>query len=154
MRTGKGKFKERKRILSKTECFIYQLIESCLKLDLDRTIALRIINLIFESYPKYLNSDNKRIISIQKMDYRNYRRYVNELMAMSPIHKAYFKQYDHSNPDYIVTKQKSKDKRQFENLLFLLSENDKKLPYRKYKIVDTDDLVFRALIQIDKSYTF
>jgi hypothetical protein len=76
-------------------------------------------------------------------------------MAMSQTHVEYFRQFDNTDPNYIITKQKTKDKRQFENLLFLLSENDKKsLPYKKFKIVDTDDLVFRALIQIDKSYTF
>src|SRR5688500_18985317 len=157
MRTSKGKFKQRKRTLSKNECFIYQIIESCLKLDLDRTTALNVINLILKHYSHLLMGNNK-IITITKMDYRNYRRYVNELMAMSSLHTEYFKQYDTSDPngtDHIISKEKGKDVRQFENLLFLLSENDKKsLPYKKYKIADTDDLVFRALIQLDKSYTF
>ncbi len=154
LRTTEGKFKQRKRILSKNECFIYQLIESCLKYDLDQMTALNVINLILEHYSHFFKIEDK-IITIQKMTYRNYRRYVNELMAMNPLHIEYFKQFDQSNSNYIITKQKSKDKRQFENLLFLLSENDKKiLPYKKYKIADTDDLVFRALIQIDKSYSF
>lgn len=158
MRTAKGKFKQRKRTLSKNECFIYQLIESCLKFDLDKTTALNVINLILKYNSHLLTTDNK-IITIEKMDYRNFRRYVNELMAMSPLHREYFKQYDKLDPtgtDHIISKEKSKDIRQFENLLFLLSEDEpkKNLPYKKYKIADTNDLVFRALIQLDKSYTF
>jgi hypothetical protein len=156
MRTAKGKFKERKRILSINECLIYQIIESCLKFDLDRSTSLNVINLILKHY-SYLLMGNNKIITIQKMDYRNYRRYVNELMGMSPLHQEYFKQYDTSDPngtDRILSKEKTKDIRQLENLLFLLSENNESLPYKKFKIVDTDDLVFRALIQLDKSYTF
>jgi hypothetical protein len=142
-------------MLSKNECFIYQLIESCLKYDLEQMTALNVINLILEHYSYLFTTGDSKIISIEKMTYRNYRRYVNELMAMSQTHVEYFRQFDNTDPNYIITKQKTKDKRQFENLLFLLSENDKKsLPYKKFKIVDTDDLVFRALIQIDKSYTF
>src|SRR5688500_9725014 len=122
MRTSKGKFKPRKRILSINECFIYQLIESCLKFDLDRTTALNVINLILEYHSHLLTTDKKRIVTIEKMDYRNFRRYVNELMAMSPLHQEYFKQYDTSDPngtDRIISKQKAKDIRQTENLLFL-----------------------------------
>lgn len=158
MRTSKGKFKKRKKIISKNECFIYQLIESCLKYDLDKTTALNVINLILEHY-SYLFKIEDSPIKIEKMDYRNYRRYVNELMAMSPIHREFYKQYDKSNitgTDHIIAKSKSKDIRHVENLLFLLEENQSKknLPYKKYKIADTDDLVFRAIIQLDKSYSF
>lgn len=158
LRTSEGKFKQRKRILSANECFIYQLIESCLKYDLDRTTALSVINLILKYYSYLFDTDNS--INIEKMDYRNYRRYVNELMAMNPLHREYFKQYDQSNSngtDHIIARKKSKDSRQVENLLFLLTENkedNKSLPYKKIILKDTDDLVFRALIQLDKSYSF
>jgi len=157
LRTKTGKFKKRRRILSKNECFIYQLIESCLKLDLDRTTALNVINLILDRYSYLFKIQESKIVTIEKMDYRNYRRYINELMGMSPLHREYFKQFNKSKPtdtDHMISKQKSKDLRQFENLLFLLCETDD-LPYKQIKIaVDTDDLVFRALIQLDKSYSF
>ena len=153
MRIAKGKFKPRKRAISKSECFIYQLIESCLKLDLDKNTALKVINLILEKFSYQFETDHTPV-HIDKMDYRNYRRYVNELVLMNPIHLEYYNQSKLNSPE--IAKTKSKDIRQLENLMFLLSEfeNKKDVPYRKYKIADTDDLVYRALIQLDKNWIF
>lgn len=154
MRISKGKYKPRKRAISRSECFIYQLIESCLKLDLDKNTALQVINLILEKYSYQFETDHTPV-KIDKMDYRNYRRYVNELVLMSPIHLEYYNQSKLNNPE--IAKTKGKDVRQLENLLFLLSEDEpkkKNVPYKKYKIADTDDLVFRAIIQLDKNWVF
>lgn len=142
--------------ISENECFIYQLIESCLKLDLDKHISLKVINLILEHY-WYLFYTGHSKVTIEKMDYRNYRRYVNNLMVMNPILIDFYNQYNKSHGsdvEPIKSKKKPKDIRHLENLMFLLSENDDTLPYKKYKMFDTDDLVLRALIQIDKNYIF
>ena len=150
------KVKPRIRAISKTECFIYQLIESCLKLDLDKNTALQVINLILEKHSHKFEQDHTPV-TIEKMDYRNYRRYVNALFLMSPVHLEYYKNLEESTTtsDKIIAKTKSKEIRQLENLMFLLSEDDNnKKIYHKYKIADTDDLVFRALIQLDKSWIF
>lgn len=119
-------------------------------------MSLKVINLILERY-WYLFYTGHSKVTIDKMDYRNYRRYVNHLMVMNPLITDFYKQWNRSHmndKEPIVSKKKPKDIRHLENLMFLLSENDDTLPYKKYKIHDTDDLVLRALIQLDRSYIF
>jgi serine/threonine protein phosphatase PrpC len=53
-------------MLSKNECFIYQLIESCLKYDLEQMTALNVINLILEHYSYLFTTGDSKIISIEK----------------------------------------------------------------------------------------
>lgn len=147
--------KARIRKLNDAECFMYQLIESSLKIDLDPITALKCINLILDHYRYYFNTDNY-VIKLGKINYRNYRRYIKELKKMSLVHKKFYKEMEtiYIKDDPTNAAIKPHDMKQFENLLFLLNINNSKLPYHRIKRFDTDDLIFNALIQIDKSYIF
>ena len=146
-----------RRQISNNECIIYQLIESCLKLDLDPDKAIQAINVILKKC-KYLFDRKNRTVRIKKMDYRNYMRYMVELKKMSPVHQERYKQTFENDLDYINPEFQSKTKapeiRQLENLLFLLNKDDENVLYYQYKKDDTDLLILKALIYLDEKYIF
>lgn len=146
-----------RRQISNNECIMYQLIESCLKLDLDPDKAIQAINVILKKC-KYLFDRKNRTVRIKKMDYRNYMRYMVELKKMSPVHQERYKQTFENDLDYINPEFQSKTKapeiRQLENLLFLLNKDDENVLYYQYKKDDTDLLILKALIYLDEKYIF
>jgi hypothetical protein len=152
----------RKRTIGADECLIYQLIESCLKLNLDYSTAIKAINVVLKKNKKLFNQDN-RTVRIEKMNYRNYRRYITELKKMSPVHVAKLENDDEkklgnenlkSQNPFINSVNKVVELAQLENLLFLLNEDNQDLMYKKHVIADTDLLIMKALIYLDKKYVF
>ena len=170
--------REKRKKISPNECLMYQLIESCLKLNLDYNVAVDAINVIMKKCG-YLFNKKHRTVRTKQMDYRNYRRYITSLKTMSPIHQELHKdltqieQEDQGeqeqeqkeenkkdNNDYDALFQSYHTKRppdivQIENLLFLLNDNSNdNVPYREHVKVNTDDLIIKALIYLDKKYVF
>jgi hypothetical protein len=168
--------REKRKKISPNECLMYQLIESCLKLNLDYNVAVDAINVIMKKC-SYLFDKKHKTVRTKKMDYRNYRRYITSLKTMSPVHQELYKeltqieqgseeqeqQKDNNNNNYEMGFLNYHTKRppdiiQIENLLFLLNDdtnkNKEQVPYREHVKVNTDDLIIKALIYMDKKYVF
>ena len=145
----------RKRTIGPDECLIYQLVESCLKLDLDYPTAIKAINIILKKHKKLFNPNN-RTVRIEKMTYRNYRRYIIELKKMSTVHTIEVEKEDKDILNSLANFESNKPKEliQLENLLFLLNEDNDQVMYKKYVKMNTDELIIKALIYLDKKYVF
>jgi hypothetical protein len=136
---------KRKHAFTPDECVIYQLVESCLKLNLEYPTALKVINNIL--YRCDYLFDNKSSPHYKKMNYANYSKYVQKLKKNSSVHAELYDQVNN-----LKINKKTKDLTQVENLLFHINDDD--APYKKYKKVDTDDLVANVLISLDRQYIF
>jgi len=129
--------KTNQKIITEDQAYIYQLVESTLKLNLDTRTSIECINLVLEHTKDLYIPKNSRI-DMEKMNRLNYLKHVRNIkLKYSEKHRKIKenKYYSYRNPVNI----------QLEKLLF--NAIDKPV-YHQLKAVDTDDLIERALIHI------
>lgn len=128
--------KTKRKIITEDQAFMYQLVESTLKLNLDTKTSIECINLVLEHTKEFYTKGFSRI-DLEKMNRLNYLKYVRIIKNYSKTHRELKEQKPYHYRDLLNI--------QLEKTLFNVIDEP---IYHKIKKIDTDDLILKSLIHL------
>lgn len=128
--------KTKRKVITEDQAFMYQLVESTLKLNLDTKTSIECINLALEHTKEFYTKGYSRI-DLEKMNNQNYLKYVRTIKNYSKNHKELKEQKPYHYRNLLNI--------QLEKILFNVIDDP---IYHKLKSVDTDDLILKSLIHL------